>query len=135
MQKKHKRQNTAINLKQPQDSISSRSSSSSSHNSRQDNPRRFLSGSVYLQAYRFGKDENFSTDYDSFFNSSVEVIISEIDRVSEAEQPDEKIDFKRMMKDIVNKRIQIEYTQAAAKRKLRNSLLLFVNMNINSRIV
>lgn len=132
MQKKHKRQNTAINLKEPQESLSSRSSSSSSHNSRQPHSRRFLSGSVYLQAYRFGKDENFSTDYDSFFNSSVEVIISEIDRVSEPELVDERTDFLRMMKDIVNKRIQNEYAQAAAKRKLRSSLLLFVNVNVNS---
>ena len=127
MQTKHKRINTAIYLKERNSSISSRSSSSSSHNSRRAQNRRLLSGSVYLQAYRWGLDENFSTDFDSFFNSSVEVIISEIDRISETDLNEEKSEFNKVMQDIRNKRIQFEYNQAETKRKLKNSLLFLLN--------
>ena len=130
MQKKHKRQNTAIYLKEPEDSFSSKTSSSSSHSFHQNYYRRYLSGSVYLQAYQWGKDENFSTDFDSIFSSNVEVMISEIDRISEPDHCEEKCEFKKVMQDIANKRIQTEYAQAAAKKKLRNSLLLLVNLNV-----
>jgi hypothetical protein len=128
---KHKRINTAIYLKDLSNSISSRSSSSSSHGSRRAQNRRLLSGSVYLQAYRWGMDENFSTDFDSFFNSSVEVIVSEIDRISDSEVTEEKQEFNKVMQDITDKRIQFEYSQEAARRRLRNSLLFLVNLNVD----
>jgi hypothetical protein len=82
-------------------------------------------GSVYTQAYKLWP-ENTSTDFDSIFDSSVEILISELDAL-DTEIKEDCADFARIMQEILFTRLQYEFIRTSAKQSIKKILLLSIN--------
>lgn len=129
MPKNHRRVETMIYLKksaEPQQKFEEIFLSSESSYEALKTARKIPVGSVYVQACKFCPDPCSLNDNDSFFNSSVEILISELDRISDGESKDDTSEFTRIMQDIMNQQIQNEYLRLAAKKELKHSLILSI---------
>lgn len=86
--------------------------------------RGLAPGSVYIQAYKLCPKENYSTDFESFSDSSVEILISELEAVDDSFIRIEQIDLETVMDEIIFHQMQKNLLHELEKQKIKKNLLL-----------